>query len=99
MAVFLINLSLGLVAWRVCVLTSGAEEGLNAAVVELKDLLGEGCPWVGAVVRRVAQLHQIKGDAIMAEGLYGGGGGRLEALGSVRTHAALMSEGPFRAYS
>ena len=44
-----------------------AEEGLNEAVLELKEALGEGCPWVGGVVRRLAALHQIKGDAIMAE--------------------------------
>lgn len=70
----------------------GAEEGLNNAVVSLKELLGEGCPWVGAVVRRLAQLHQIKGDAIMAEGLYGGAGGRLEALGEVDMPASLRAE-------
>jgi hypothetical protein len=69
-----------------------AEEHLNTAVVDLKGVLGEGCPWVGAVVRRLAGLHHIKGDPIMAEGLYGGGLGRLDAIGSIDIPAALRAE-------
>ena len=69
-----------------------AEEHLNTAVVDLKGVLGEGCPWVGAVVRRLAGLHHIKGDAIMAEGLYSGGLGRLEAIGSIDIPASLRAE-------
>lgn len=72
--------------------SSGAEERLNDAVGALKELLGEGCPWVGAVVRRLAQLHHIKGDAIMAEGLYGGAGGRFAALGEVDIPTTLRAE-------
>lgn len=85
-------------AWASCLVSShlmswsGAEEGLNDAVVALKELLGEGCPWVGAVVRRLAQLHHIKGDAIMAEGLYGGAGGRFAALGEVDIPTSLLAE-------
>lgn len=61
-------------------------------MVALKELMGEGCPWVGAVVRRLAQLHHIKGDAIMAEGLYGGAAGRLDALGTVDIPTSLRAE-------
>ena len=68
-----------------------AEEHLNTAVVDLKGVLGEGCPWVGPVVRRLAGLHHIKGDAIMAEGLYGGGLGRVEAMRYQRRNLNFLS--------
>ena len=69
-----------------------AEDFLSRGIRGLKVALGEDSAWVGAGSRRLGTLWAIRGDAIMAEAIYGGAATRLSQSRSDRGLCMLRAE-------